>query len=188
MKYVLVIVTILFISMLFADDLETEILNTETSWHPLISLTCGIQYNLGSTRINLKYYSKTIIYTVSYNNYDTFFIGTKPFKEGTVLRHNELSTMFNKIFYIPNSNVHCSLGTGLLYRIRTVRNERISYENWTTEQIHDLGLPVELNLESFLIPKPFVLSFSYKAIFYKEKFYHCAFLDIGFWFGRKYNN
>ncbi|RLC55606.1 MAG: hypothetical protein DRH89_07350 [Candidatus Cloacimonadota bacterium] len=190
MKIKILIIAIFFIisSILVANNNSNpEISKTKSSFCPHISLTCGIQYGLPSSRINLKYYNSKIIYALRYTDYDTFFIGTKPYREGIIMSHEELSFTINRIFYSPDTNIHCSLGSGLLYGMKTVRDERISYENWTEKEIQDIGLPIELNLETFFKPTHFVLNFGYKAIIYQEKFYQGAIIDIGFWFGKKYN-
>jgi hypothetical protein len=187
-KILIILLLTIFISILVADNNSNpEILKTKSFYRPHISLACGIQYGLPSLRINLKYYTKKITYALRYTDYDTFFIGIKPYGEGKIMSHEELSFTINKIFYSPDTNIQCSLGSGLLYGMKTVRDERISYENWTEKEIQDIGLPIELNLETFLIPSHFVLNLGYKAIICKEKFYQGVIIDIGFWFGKKNN-
>ena len=141
MKIKILIIAIFFIisSILVANNNSNpEISKTKSSFCPHISLTCGIQYGLPSSRINLKYYNSKIIYALRYTDYDTFFIGTKPYREGIIMSHEELSFTINRIFYSPDTNIHCSLGSGLLYGMKTVRDERISYENWTEKEIQDI--------------------------------------------------
>ncbi|MCK5050278.1 MAG: hypothetical protein KAS53_00970 [Candidatus Cloacimonetes bacterium] len=185
-KSILIILLLIIISStLIASISDSEILNTKSFLHPHISLTCGIQLGLGSSRITLKYYNNKMIYAVRYTDYNTFYIGTRPYREGITTSHEELSITINKVLYSPYANIQCSLGSGLLYRMRNVRDERISYENWTEKEIQDIGLPIELNLETFLIPTHFVINFGYKAIIYKEEFYQGLIIDIGFWFGER---
>jgi len=185
MKGKIIIISLLIItnSILRANDnSDTKILKTKSSFYPHVSLTCGIQNSFASSRINLKYYHNTMNYAVRYTDYDIFFIGTKPYQKDVTMSHKELSLTLNKVFYSPYSNIHCSLGSGLLYRMRNLRDEMISYENWTEKKNNDIGMPIELNLENFLIPTHIVINFGYKVIIYKEEFHHSIFFDFGFWF------
>ncbi|NQV18257.1 MAG: hypothetical protein HQ534_06925 [Armatimonadetes bacterium] len=173
---------------LVAQNINSESLEIKSFFYPQISLTSGIRLGFKNLlRLNLKYYSHKMIYAVRYTDYEIFYIGIRPYREGIVLNHKEFSATINKIFYSPYKNVHCSIGSGLSYRMRNVRDERISYENWTEKEIQDIGLPIDLNIETFIKPTHFVFNFGYKIVVHKEQLYQGVIIDIGFWFGEKYN-
>ena len=190
---IIFIVLVIYIIFISKDNLAAQNINSESPeiksfFYPQISLTSGIRLGFKNLlRLNLKYYNHKMTYAVRYTDYNIFYIGTKPYREGIVLSHKEFSATINKIFYSPYKNVHCSIGSGLSYRVRNVRDERISYENWTEKEIQDIGLPIDLNIATFIKPTHFVINFGYNIVVHKEQLYKGVIIDIGFWFGEKYS-
>ncbi len=176
----IVLIFSIYFALLIADNPNKEISQTKSLFYPDLSLTCGIQYGLYGVRTSLKYYAGTLNFTGRYTEYGLLFIGTR---SGSALNHKEFALTINKVVYSPYSNIHCSLGSGLLYRIRKVRDERISYENWTSNHVYDVGIPIELNLENFLTPTSIVINFGYKANLFRKEVFHAFFFDFGIYFG-----
>jgi len=181
-----IIIIIFFYSIYFvsltADNPNKNISRTRSFFFPNASLSGGIQYGISGARVSFKYYLGSLNLAGRYSVYGIFNIGTRPFVKGATLSHKEFALTFNKVVYSPYSNIHCSLGSGLLYRMRKVRDERISYENWTSENVYDFGVPLELNLENFINPAPMVINFGYKANLFKNIVFHTLFFDLGIWF------
>ncbi|MCF7857802.1 MAG: hypothetical protein K9N07_00555 [Candidatus Cloacimonetes bacterium] len=186
-----ILVYLMLIMSVSTLDAEKKSNNDESKTQaiclPQISLACGIQFDSPSVRSNLKYYSKKMTYSLRYTDYDFFLIGTKTYSAGVTLDHKEFALIFNKVVYSPYSNIHCMIGIGLLYSMKKVRDERISYENWTSKKNNDVGIPLELNIEIFLIPSKFILNFGVKTNIYENIFEYGLVIDIGFGLGKRIN-
>jgi len=181
MKIKLLVLISIFSVGLFAQNASLESSSEHNSINPNISISAGTVNGIESSRFNLKYYHNDFVIAVNFTDYDTFKIGDRPYKKDTVLSQKEYSIMLDRVFYSLEPNPHISMGTGIVYRTQTVRDEWISYENWSEKENSDLGLPLDLNIETFFAKSHLFFNFGAKVVFFKDETELGLTLDLGFW-------
>ncbi len=139
------------------------------------------------TRSDIKYQRDKFIYALDISTYDPIRFFEVPFRKGALLNRSEAGFTLNRVFLIPYEyRIFClSLGSGITWIHRTVRDEQIFYETWTRKTDDYIGIPIETNLLLFSKYTHFFLNLCYKGVLCEKEIYHGYIIDIGFWFDRK---
>ena len=139
------------------------------------------------TRSDIKFQKDKFIYALDISSYDPIRFGEVPFHKGALLNRSEAGFTLSRILLIPYEyRIFClSLGSGMTWIHRTVRDERISYETWTRKTDDYIGIPIETNLSLISKYTHFVINLCYKGVICEKESYHGYLINIGFWFDGK---
>jgi len=104
-----------------------------------------------------------------------------PYKKGIILKHRELNLLYNfDLIYQYKSRNLFLVGAGAGLIIQTVRNKRLSYENWSNKTEYLPSIPINISYHH-LGKKGFGTSLNaYVRIYEKQNIVGCSF---GFNFG-----
>ena len=139
------------------------------------------------SRSDIKFQKDKFIYALDISTYDPIRFGGVPFHKGALLNRSEAGFTLSRVFLIPfEYRIFClSLGSGITWIHRRVRDEQIFYETWTSKTDDYLGIPIETNLSLFSKYSHIVVNLCYKGVICEKESFHGYIFNIGFWFDGK---
>ncbi len=139
-------------------------------------------------RSDIKFQKDKYIFALDISRYNAslFFLGA-PFHKGALLSKSEAGFTLSRVLSNPHNykNIYLSLGSGITWIHRRVRDEYISYENWTSKTDDYIGIPIETNLSFFFKYSHIVVNLCYKVVICEKESFRGYIFDIGFWFDEK---
>lgn len=136
-----------------------------------------------SSRLRIGLLKNNISYSIDFEDYSDLRFGPASFRKGELLDQFNINMIIcrNTLQVKKESGSYFALGSGLSYIHRTVRDEHIMYEDWTSKSENYIGLPLNFELTVFSERTHLCFTMNYRFVIYRNGTYQNFTIEFGFW-------